>query len=123
MKKIASLILILMLIGNIGAYAQIDNPGFEGGIHKNEQDYKKKKEYKEVIFITGEPILLEGTVEISIKDKKIEYEYQLSTQDKNILLDREVEFDRVIEKNVYNNQQVEANNITDFDEDIIDKRE
>ena len=56
--KITALILVLSLILPSATLA-VEVPGYEGGI-KNENNYK------EVIFITGEPIEMEGT--LTIKD-------------------------------------------------------
>lgn len=68
MKKIIALLLSITLIG---AYpAQIfaaNNSGYEGGIAKNETDPKKDKQYAEVTFITGEPVLLHGKITIDPK--------------------------------------------------------
>lgn len=64
MKKIVTLIITAILIFTaMPNYAVLNNAGFEGGIHRNERDTKKTKEYKEMLFITGKPILLQGTIE------------------------------------------------------------
>ncbi len=57
--KITALILILTLFLPTITFAVEIPPGYEGGI-KNENNYK------EIIFITGEPIEMEGT--LTIKD-------------------------------------------------------
>ncbi|GFN37048.1 S-layer homology domain-containing protein [Tepidimicrobium xylanilyticum] len=59
--KTTVLTLILILVLASSSFA-VEIPGYEGGIN-NENNYK------EVIFITGEPIELEGTLNISIKER------------------------------------------------------
>lgn len=60
-KRITALILILTLfLPSISIAVEI--PGYEGGIN-NENNYK------EVIFITGEPIELEGTLNIKVNER------------------------------------------------------
>ena len=62
-NKIASLTLILTLLLALALPSlAVEIPGYEGGIN-NENNYK------EVIFITGEPIELEGTLDIKISEK------------------------------------------------------
>jgi hypothetical protein len=119
MRKVVSVIAtIILLLQTCFAFAEINNAGFEGGIHKNEKDYKKEKQYKEVIFLTGEPILLQGTVELKIRDEKLEYEYELSNSDGTVTLEREIELERIIDDYSHDTQIVETNNIVDYDEEI-----
>lgn len=120
MKKIITLILVtLLLLQAITTFAANNNAGFEGGIHKNELDYKNEKQYQEVIFITGKPIVVYGTVKITIKDDKISYVYKkLSSKDKTVTLDRTVELERKIDDTSVERQVVEVNNITKFTEKI-----
>ncbi|MGF7058907.1 S-layer homology domain-containing protein [Brassicibacter mesophilus] len=119
MKRVtAVLIAAVMIFTSLPNYAQINNAGFEGGIHKNERDYKKIKQYKEVIFLTGKPIALEGTVEIKIYDKKLNYEYDLSSKDKKVTLNRDIDLERIIDNNTKHRQIVEVNNIIKCKETI-----
>lgn len=107
-------------MGMVGsAYSEVYNAGFEGGIHKNEIDYKKAKEYKEVIFFTGEPIVLKGTVKIKSTDKKLNYEYELVSEDGKVELEREIDLNRTIDHDDISRQIVEVNDVIDFDEEII----
>ncbi|WP_242863250.1 S-layer homology domain-containing protein [Caloranaerobacter ferrireducens] len=121
MKRITIVLILVLILHSLTVYAQINNAGFEGGIHKNEMDYKKTKQYKEVIFLTGKPILLEGKVEIKIKDKKLEYKYELSSKDGQATLKRDIELERIIDDNSHPSQRIEVNNILDYDEEIIVK--
>jgi len=117
-RPVALLIVILILISNISTYARNNNAGFEGGIHKNEMDYKKTKEYKEVTFFTGSPIALEGTVEMKITDKKLVYKYILSNEDKTVTMKRDMELERIIDDTSRDRQVVEVNNITKYKETL-----
>ncbi len=61
-NQIATLVLtLILLITSFPAFA-VEIPGYEGGIN-NENNYK------EVIFITGEPIEMEGTLTIKTNDR------------------------------------------------------
>ncbi len=119
MKKVIGLIILISIaINPLTSFAVINNAGFEGGIHKNEKDYKDQKKYKEVIFITGEPIVLYGTVEIDIDDEDLQYEYELSSKDGNVTLERDIELERIIDNTTKERQIIEENNIIDYDEEI-----
>lgn len=120
MKKILSTILIVsILLQPIVINADNNNAGFEGGIHKNEQDYNDTKQYKEVIFLTGQPIMLEGTVEIKVDEDELSYEYKLTNTDGTVILEREIELERIIDSTSHDRQTIETNNIVDYDEEII----
>lgn len=86
MKKILTLIILITLISPLKARA-INIPGYEGGI-------QNETTYKEVIFITGEPILMEGTISISKKEKNdsvIEtYKYNLENKAHKAELKRDI---------------------------------
>lgn len=119
MKKIVTLIITAILIFTaMPNYAVLNNAGFEGGIHRNERDTKKTKEYKEMLFITGKPILLQGTIEIKESEKKLTYKYELSSKDKSITMKRNIDLAREIDDNTYHRQTIEVNNITKYKETI-----
>ena len=61
MKKLISLIIIIATLSPLKSEA-INIPGYEGGI-------QNENTYKEVIFITGQPIVMEGTLSIKRKEK------------------------------------------------------
>lgn len=96
MKKITScLIALLILIQPLASFA-VEIPGYEGGIN-NENNYK------EVVFITGEPIELEGTLKITIKEKDTtrteQYTYKLENKKLDASLSRTVKLITTFEKN------------------------
>ncbi|WP_352420275.1 S-layer homology domain-containing protein [Proteiniborus sp.] len=119
MKKIISFLIAATLIFTaMPNYAVLNNAGFEGGIHRNERDTKKTKEYKEMIFITGNPTILHGTVEIKETDKKLSYKYNLTSKDKTITLKRTIDLSREIDNNTYHRQAIEVNSLTKYKETI-----
>lgn len=66
MSKLLKLITITAIIAvsslNMTAYARYGDNGFEGGISSGEVEGKTTYDYKEVVFITGEPVVFEGTL-------------------------------------------------------------
>lgn len=94
MKKITSIILSLLILLTPLTSLAVEIPGYEGGINN-------ENSYKEVVFITGEPIELEGTLKISIKEKgniKTEqYTYNLQNLKLGAKLSRTVKLSTVFE--------------------------
>lgn len=86
MKKLITLIIMIILVSPLKSLA-INIPGYEGGI-------QNETTYKEVIFITGEPIVMEGTLSIKRKEKDntvIEtYKYNLENKSYNAELKRDI---------------------------------
>ena len=65
-KLMSTVLLIVLLFGTIDtAYARIGDSGYEGGISSGQAPGRTTFEYKEVVFITGEPMVFEGTVTIT----------------------------------------------------------
>lgn len=65
-KLMSTVLLIVLLFGTIDtAYAGIGDSGYEGGISSGQAPGRTTFEYKEVVFITGEPMVFEGTVTIT----------------------------------------------------------
>ncbi|MFA7533309.1 MAG: hypothetical protein WCY46_03170, partial [Tissierellaceae bacterium] len=86
MKKTIAIVLMIILLISQGA-AAINIPGYEGGI-------QNEFTYKEVVFLTGEPILMEGTLTITKSEKgnvgTETYKYKLENIAHNAALDRTV---------------------------------
>jgi len=96
MKKILSVVIILaILLGPVKSFA-INIPGYEGGI-------QNESIYKEVIFVTGEPIIMEGTLTVKTKEKNNviteTYTYKLENKAYNAKLSRSVTLKEVLEPN------------------------
>ena len=99
-KPIATLVLtLILLITSFPAFA-VEIPGYEGGIN-NENNYK------EVIFITGEPIEMEGTLTIKTNDrnrggvqqKNYTYTYRLNNLKLGATLNRTIRLTETFETN------------------------
>lgn len=88
-------------------------PGYEGGI-------KNELVYKEIIFITGEPIVMEGTVDIRITGKgdvtTERYSYRLANPQKEARLTRSVTIVKQIQED--KEQRIENISMNSFKENI-----
>lgn len=119
MKRFIVLALFLsVLVYPLNILAERGNSGFELGIYNREVDFNKAKKYKELILITGEPIIVEGTIEPKVSNNKKTYKYKLENKDKGIELTRSLDFLRDIEESASKKQVVEVNGLTKFSETI-----
>lgn len=88
------LIILVLLLTPISTLA-VNIPGYEGGI-------QNENLYKEVIFVTGEPIVVEGTLDIKIKEKDDtiteQYTYKLSNIKKDVEVKRSIKLIEKLEK-------------------------
>lgn len=112
MRRRILTILLLILMLPFPSMAS-DIPGYEGGI-------MNENTYKEVIFITGDPIVMEGTLDIKvkIKDNTVTetYRYKLQNQLEGAKLDRTVKV--VSTLYIKNNQVVTVRSLDSFKETI-----
>lgn len=95
LKKILITILIAtMIFSPVAAHAVEGSMGYEGGISVENTIEKGTYSYSEMLFITGEPILLTGELTIKKTDKNdtisSTYTYSLGNTEKNIQLSRTV---------------------------------
>jgi hypothetical protein len=78
------------------SFARQGDAGYEGGISSGDVAGKTSYEYQEVCFITGEPVVLKGTLTIrkQVKQDKITstYTYSLKNVDKAAVLTRVLSF-------------------------------
>ncbi|MHB1393090.1 MAG: S-layer homology domain-containing protein [Clostridia bacterium] len=90
MKKLTYLLIIIYTLSMATYAAPGYEPGITGDITPNKDEYK----YSETIFLSGEPILMEGTIEIkeSSKGTKTTLEYNLANTLKAAKLTRKVTF-------------------------------
>ena len=113
-KKILtiSFIIVLLLSSTLSSFA-LQIPGHEGGI-QNEMNYI------EVMFITGEPIIMEGTIDIRVTERNNQvterYTYRLENQEKKAKLTRTVN----LTKNIVlkGTQRVDSHNLTSYKETL-----
>lgn len=103
-----------LLSAPLTAFAEepsFQTPGFEGGI-------KDPRIYREMIFITGEPVLLEGDLTISDRGGRVTYNYRnLTSPDGEITMTRNVTMEKVIRDNG-GDQKTETYELTRFRETI-----
>ncbi|WP_235832622.1 S-layer homology domain-containing protein [Acetivibrio mesophilus] len=95
---ITAILIIVFIIGGVQVSAREGDSGYEGGISSGEAAGKTSFEYKEVCFITGEPVVFEGTLTIkkTLKQDKTtgknvitsNYTYNLKSLEKNATLTR-----------------------------------
>lgn len=95
MKRLILTILLMLFIAQ-PAFAEMI--GFEGGVIGDPTMKKNTYNYQEMLFLTGEPVLLTGTVTVpdppAGKDAySLQYSYTLSNEDSTITLTRKVTAD------------------------------
>lgn len=90
MKRPIFILIILYTLSSFVYAAPGYEPGITGDITPNKNEYK----YKETVFLTGEPIIMEGTVEIkeSGNGTKTTLEYNLYNTAKSAELTRKMVF-------------------------------
>ncbi|MGV8145862.1 MAG: S-layer homology domain-containing protein [Alkaliphilus sp.] len=112
MKKIISITLLIIIVVTTNAWA-FEIPGYEGGI---QNEFK----YKEMIFITGEPILMEGTVRVRRTERDgrrtERFTFSLENTEREAELSRSVNME--IEIKEENGQKIEVYTIRSFRETI-----
>lgn len=144
-KKLTALAVTSLMIANttISALAAPGDSGFFGGVSEGimlpktieqQVDVKAKKKetllYKEMIFISGEPIEVSGTLEIERKDDVLEkqengsfketYTIQAASADNSTILKREVELLTYFVKydSPYGEQIKKDSTVTDWEETV-----
>ena len=78
------------------SFARQGDAGYEGGISSGDVAGKTSYEYQEVCFITGEPVVMKGTLIIKKQTKQDKitstYTYSLKNVDKSATLTRILSF-------------------------------
>lgn len=108
---IITLISLLLIPANTVSAEALQMPGFEGGI-ANERDYK------EVIFITGEPIVMEGTVSIRGSEERPRYTYDLQNREHEASMRRNLTLEREFRYEEDKNQVITTMRVTNARETI-----
>ncbi|CAH2215087.1 S-layer homology domain-containing protein [Tepidibacter aestuarii] len=90
-------------------------PGFSGGVNN-------EYEYEEVVFISGEPIVVKGEIKVSerIKDteKSVSYSFKLENKDKDAKLSRKIKVETLLDKRDDKGQTIEQSSITGYSEKV-----
>ncbi|MGB3366683.1 MAG: S-layer homology domain-containing protein [Acidaminobacteraceae bacterium] len=119
MKKLTCIIITLIMCFSTASFAVV--AGIDGGVVGDPLITANTFEYSEVTFITGQPVLLKGTVVIPDVDTTKEsysttYSYELQNTDNNILLSKKITYQVDTTKDLNVNQTVLKANITKLDE-------
>lgn len=104
MKKIIAIVLSIIIILGVtpagAVFAREGDSGYEGGISSGEAPGKTSFDYQEMCFITGEPIVLKGTLLIKKSQKQDRitstYTYTLKNADKAATLIRVLSFTTIL---------------------------
>jgi len=104
MKKI--FVFVLVLIMYMAAITTYASPGYEPGIAGDATTKKGEFKYRETVFVSGEPIIMDGTIKVNQDSKgvKTTLEYKLSNLEKDASLTRKVTYLNSSESNVMGNQ-------------------
>ena len=113
-------ILVLLLFLNTLSFSQIVT--YEAGILVNPTLDEGVYEYQEYFFLTGEPILLKGTVEVpdipNDDNYSITYDFELTNDEQNIEYTRSITYDVVNKKDNQLSQTTYKATINSIDETI-----
>lgn len=114
------LILSILIISSSFSFGAIAS--YEGGALGDPTLDEGRYEYSEYFFLSGEPVLLSGYVEVpeeNTDDNYTEsYTFELSNTDENIFLDRSVTYDIINNTDDQMNQKIYKREISDIQEDI-----
>lgn len=129
LKLVSMTIIIVVGLLNITVYARSGDSGFEGGISSGEVEGKTTYDYKEVVFLTGEPIIFSGTLTIK-KTAKLDsktgkqtitsnYTYKLTNSEKSGMLTKFLSYNTVLTKKD-NGQIIEETSLNTKYTEVID---
>lgn len=112
--RLLSLAVVMAMNLPVAVQAKQGDSGYEGGISSGETS-NKTMQYQEMCFITGEPLLFEGTLAIKKSAKQdsvtTTYTYSLKNNEKKALLTRTLNVSTKITKKA-NGQTVEETTLT-----------
>ena len=117
-KLIAVFFVLSMLLSNVFA-AGVYEPGITG----EETAKKGEYNYKEAVFLTGEPIIMSGTAKITESKtntgSKTKIEYKLANTVKNAKLDRTITYSNTNTQSQYDNQVIQSTDIDPGFKEIV----
>ena len=124
MKKSKILAWVLMIALGASTIAYADIPHIEGGVYGDLTPKAGVYQYEEVSWLSGEPIVLTGTVTIPTSipttDKyKLTYSYELENTEKSAVLSRKITYDVEKLKNEAVNQTTYKMTVSKLDEQIL----
>lgn len=123
------IIIVLGISNNIQVYAIYGVSGFEGGISSGEVEGKTDYDYKEVVFLTGKPIVFSGTLTIKKSSKQdsatgkktitSNYTYKLYNEENSGTLTKFISYNTIItEKD--NGQKIEETSLNGRYTEVIE---
>ena len=126
MKRIFKLALCLTVAVGlhlpVAVQAKQGDSGYEGGISSGEAPGKTVMQYQEVSFVTGEPVVFDGTVVVKRSTKQdlvtTTYTYSLKNMEKQATLTRILNYSTKITKKP-NGQTVEETTLTGKPSEIV----
>lgn len=109
MKKLLTALITIYILSTTVSAA----PGYEPGISGEATSGKGEYKYKEVVFVSGEPILFEGTINIKEDSRgtKTTLEYELSNPARSAELNRKVVYLNSESRNSLGNQTTYASSL------------
>lgn len=123
MKKLKKIIMVLglCLALTTSSFAMVTS--MDGSVVGDPTMESNTYEYAEILFISGEPIVLSGTVKLPTipSDKtsyKLSYTYELYNTAKNTTLDRTVSYEVTLDKNDALSQTISKIEISSVSEEI-----
>lgn len=119
MKKLTFILIILIMCFSTTAFAQV--AGIDGGVVGDPLIAANTFEYSEVTFITGEAVVMRGTVVIPVIDDTKDsysttYSYELQNKASDVLLSKKITYQVDKVKDLSVNQTVSKAKITKLDE-------
>lgn len=91
-SRILAMALVLVMLAAMPVFAVEGSMGYEGGISMPDRFVNDTYTYSEVVFVTGKPILMKGTLVIKKSDKgdtvTATYTYKLADEARNATLTR-----------------------------------
>lgn len=99
--RVTLLVLALLMLVSVPVNAQEGSMGYAGGISVNDRLLKDTYRYREVVFVTGKPVVLDGTLAIkkSVKAGKetATYTYKMANVAQDASLTRVLLFDTTVD--------------------------
>ena len=121
-KLISILLLVIMLAEPAASFAYTGSMGFEGGISAADPFENNTYFYREVCFLTGTPVILEGTLTVkkNIKNEKVTttYRYSLENPGYQATITRVIEMETTTET-AENGQTIEKSRISKRPTEVI----
>lgn len=122
-KRIISLLLFIFILTEpVTAIAHMGSMGYEGGISAADPFEDNTYSYREVCFLTGTPIILEGTMTVkkSVKNDKITttYRYDLENTEQEASITRVITMETTTET-TENGQTIEKSKISKRPTEVV----